>query len=74
MADSLLANMSPEGPAWTPLFAGAVAVVTDGGWLAAHASLVARDCRLRRDRSFTSLFDLPVIDEKFDPTTCVLGT
>ena len=29
-------------PAWTPLFA-AVAVVTDGGTLAAHASLVARE-------------------------------
>jgi pyruvate,water dikinase len=30
-------------PAWTPLFARAVAVVTDGGSLAAHASLVARE-------------------------------
>jgi rifampicin phosphotransferase len=30
-------------PAWTPLFAYAVAVVTDGGTLAAHASLVARE-------------------------------
>jgi len=30
-------------PAWTPLFAKAVAVVTDGGNLAAHASLVARE-------------------------------
>jgi phosphohistidine swiveling domain-containing protein len=30
-------------PAWTPLFARAVAVVTDGGTLAAHASLVARE-------------------------------
>jgi pyruvate,water dikinase len=30
-------------PAWTPLFALAVAVVTDGGTLAAHASLVARE-------------------------------
>ncbi|MET4143689.1 PEP/pyruvate-binding domain-containing protein [Arthrobacter sp. UYCo732] len=30
-------------PAWTPLFAGAAAVVTDGGNLAAHASLVARE-------------------------------
>ena len=27
-------------PAWTPLFARAAAVVTDGGTLAAHASLV----------------------------------
>jgi pyruvate,water dikinase len=30
-------------PAWTPLFAHAAAVVTDGGNLAAHASLVARE-------------------------------
>ena len=30
-------------PAWTPLFAKAVAVVADGGSLAAHASLVARE-------------------------------
>ena len=30
-------------PAWTPLFASAAAVVTDGGNLAAHASLVARE-------------------------------
>ncbi|TAP43954.1 PEP/pyruvate-binding domain-containing protein [Arthrobacter sp. S39] len=30
-------------PAWTPLFAAAAAVVTDGGNLAAHASLVARE-------------------------------
>lgn len=30
-------------PAWTPLFSGAAAVVTDGGSLAAHASLVARE-------------------------------
>jgi phosphohistidine swiveling domain-containing protein len=30
-------------PAWTPLFGKAVAVVTDGGTLAAHASLVARE-------------------------------
>jgi pyruvate,water dikinase len=30
-------------PAWTPLFARAAAVVTDGGSLAAHASLVARE-------------------------------
>ena len=30
-------------PAWTPLFGRAVAVVTDGGTLAAHASLVARE-------------------------------
>lgn len=29
--------------AWTPLFARAAAVVTDGGTLAAHASLVARE-------------------------------
>jgi rifampicin phosphotransferase len=30
-------------PAWTPLFARATAIVTDGGTLAAHASLVARE-------------------------------
>lgn len=30
-------------PAWTPLFAVAAAVVTDGGNLAAHASLIARE-------------------------------
>jgi rifampicin phosphotransferase len=30
-------------PAWTPLFARAAAVVTDGGSIAAHASLVARE-------------------------------
>lgn len=30
-------------PAWTPLFALAAAIITDGGTLAAHASLVARE-------------------------------
>ncbi|GAA2208272.1 hypothetical protein GCM10009850_037300 [Nonomuraea monospora] len=30
-------------PAWTPLFARIAAVVTDGGTLAAHASLIARE-------------------------------
>jgi phosphohistidine swiveling domain-containing protein len=30
-------------PAWTPLFAYAIAVVTDGGAMAAHASIVARE-------------------------------
>jgi rifampicin phosphotransferase len=30
-------------PAWTPLFARAAAIVTDGGTIAAHASLVARE-------------------------------
>lgn len=30
-------------PAWTPLFARAAAVITDGGTLAAHASMVARE-------------------------------
>jgi pyruvate,water dikinase len=30
-------------PAWTPLFAVAAAVVTDGGALTAHASIVARE-------------------------------
>jgi pyruvate,water dikinase len=37
----LVANAT--APAWTPLFARAAAVVTDGGTLAAHASLVARE-------------------------------
>jgi phosphohistidine swiveling domain-containing protein len=31
-------------PAWTPLFGRVAAVVTDGGTLAAHASLIAREC------------------------------
>ena len=30
-------------PAWTPLFARVAAVITDGGSLAAHASLIARE-------------------------------
>ena len=30
-------------PAWTPLFGRAAAVITDGGTLAAHASLIARE-------------------------------
>ncbi len=30
-------------PAWTPLFTRAAAVVTDGGTLAAHASIIARE-------------------------------
>jgi phosphohistidine swiveling domain-containing protein len=30
-------------PAWTPLFERAAAVITDGGSVAAHASLVARE-------------------------------
>ncbi len=34
---------SATTPAWTPLFARAAAVVTDGGSIAAHASLVARE-------------------------------
>jgi pyruvate,water dikinase len=34
---------SVTAPAWTPLFARAAAVVTDGGTLAAHASLIARE-------------------------------
>lgn len=34
---------STTAPAWTVLFARAAAVVTDGGTLAAHASLVARE-------------------------------
>jgi pyruvate,water dikinase len=34
---------STTTPGWTPLFARAAAIVTDGGTLAAHASLVARE-------------------------------
>jgi len=30
-------------PAWTPLFSRFAAVVTDGGTVAAHASLIARE-------------------------------
>jgi len=37
----LVARMT--APAWTPLFGRASAIVTDGGSLAAHASLVARE-------------------------------
>jgi len=39
--DVLVAHAT--APVWTPLFALAAAVVTDGGTLAAHASLVARE-------------------------------
>lgn len=39
--DVLVARLT--APAWTPLFGRAAAVVTDGGTLAAHASLVARE-------------------------------
>lgn len=39
--DVLVARVT--APAWTPLFARAAAVVTDGGTLAAHASLIARE-------------------------------
>lgn len=39
--DVLVAQVT--APAWTPLFAQVVAVVTDGGSMAAHASLVARE-------------------------------
>lgn len=34
---------SSTAPAWTPLFARAAAVVTEGGSIVAHASLVARE-------------------------------
>ncbi|MFC5993754.1 PEP-utilizing enzyme [Pseudonocardia hispaniensis] len=40
--DEILAAKA-TAPAWTSLFARAAAVVTDGGTLAAHASLVARE-------------------------------
>ncbi len=39
--DVLVASLT--APAWTPLFARVAAVVTDGGSLAAHASLIARE-------------------------------
>lgn len=42
VAGEVLVTMA-TAPAWTPLFARAAAVVTDGGSLAAHASLVARE-------------------------------
>jgi rifampicin phosphotransferase len=46
-------------PAWTPLFARAAAVVTDGGTLAAHASLVARE------------YGIPAVVATGDATTCL---
>jgi len=42
-ADGDVLVAQATGPVWTPLFARAAAVVTDGGTLAAHASLVARE-------------------------------
>ena len=42
-ADGEVLVAKATSPAWTPLFARAAAVVTDGGTLAAHASLVARE-------------------------------
>ncbi|MEV4199647.1 PEP/pyruvate-binding domain-containing protein [Micromonospora globbae] len=42
-ADGQVFVAKATAPAWTPLFARAAAVVTDGGTLAAHASLVARE-------------------------------
>jgi phosphohistidine swiveling domain-containing protein len=42
-ADGEVLVAKATSPAWTPLFAHAAAVVTDGGTLAAHASLVARE-------------------------------
>jgi phosphoenolpyruvate synthase/pyruvate phosphate dikinase len=42
-ADGNVLVAKATAPAWTPLFAQASAVVTDGGTLAAHASLVARE-------------------------------
>ncbi|MFR9779492.1 PEP/pyruvate-binding domain-containing protein [Micromonospora sp. MS34] len=42
-ADGQVLVTKATAPAWTPLFARAAAVVTDGGTLAAHASLVARE-------------------------------
>jgi len=42
-ADGDILVAKATAPAWTPLFARAAAVVTDGGTLAAHASLIARE-------------------------------
>jgi len=42
-ADGEVLVAKATSPAWTPLFARAAAAVTDGGTLAAHASLVARE-------------------------------
>jgi rifampicin phosphotransferase len=42
-ADGEVLVAKATSPAWTPLFARAAAVVTDGGTLAAHASLIARE-------------------------------
>ena len=42
-ADSEVLVAKATSPDWTPLFARPAAVVTDGGTLAAHASLVARE-------------------------------
>ncbi|MFI5272532.1 MAG: PEP/pyruvate-binding domain-containing protein [Ktedonobacterales bacterium] len=41
MGEVLVAQVT--APAWTPLFERAAAVITDGGSVAAHASLVARE-------------------------------
>jgi phosphohistidine swiveling domain-containing protein len=41
LGEVLLARAT--APAWTPLFARAAAVVTDGGAITAHASIVARE-------------------------------
>lgn len=42
-ADGSVLVATATAPAWTPLFVRAAAVITDGGTLAAHASLVARE-------------------------------
>jgi phosphohistidine swiveling domain-containing protein len=42
-ADGEVLLAATTAPAFTPLFARAAAVVTDGGTLAAHASLIARE-------------------------------
>lgn len=42
-ADGDVLVAKTTAPAWTPLFGHAAAIVTDGGTLAAHASLVARE-------------------------------
>jgi len=52
-------------PAWTPLFARVAAVITDGGSLAAHASLIAREYGIpaivATHRATTTLVDGEVV-------------
>jgi pyruvate,water dikinase len=41
--DGEILRAKATAPAWTPLFGRAAAIITDGGTLAAHASLLARE-------------------------------